>query len=131
MATPEQPIEVLKMTPHEAKEHLRLKEPDSRLNLGVTVFNRETGVGKIIINSLLSLHIQQIIVEQERVQLHMFQEYFKLRPGRLIEEIMPYAHYAGLDAAFLLAQQLDVVDEFLTVRGMGETIESIQSARRP
>jgi len=119
------------MTPDQAQEHLHLEEPDARLNLGVTVFNKETGKSAIIINSLLPSSIQKIVLEQESVQLQMIQSYLDGRPGRSMEDIMPYAHYEGLDAAVSLAKQLGVLDDFLKIRGLGETEESIRLALRP
>lgn len=131
MTFPESPIPILYMTPEQAQEYLHLPETDARLNLGVTVFNRETREGTIIINSRLSSSVQQAVCEQERVQCQMFQQYLDGHLRRSLEDIMPYAHYAGLDADVARAKQLGVLDEFLNARGLGETEESIRSAPRP
>lgn len=131
MTTAEQLLHILYMTPGQAQERLQLTEPDARLNLGVTAFNRQTGEGTIIINSLLPPSIQSAIEEQERIQYQMMYAYINSSPGRNVEDIMPHAHYAGLDAGVQKAKELGVLDEYLCIRGQGETEESIRNAPRP
>lgn len=131
MSIPEQSIQIMYMTPIQAQEYLHLAKPDSRLNLGITQFNRQTGEGTIIINSLLSPFIRQAIEVQERVQYEMMLGYITLYPDRPVEGIMPHAHYAGLDAGVARAKQLGILEDFLKIRGLGETEESIRTALRP
>ncbi len=114
------------MTPQEVTHKLGHEEPLSRL--AFTVINKETGAAEIIINSTLPQTIQQVLLEHERVQYEMIQGY----SGRgNIEDMMPYAHYAALDAGIELAIKLGVIDEYLHLRGQGETVESIRNAVRP
>ena len=119
------------MTPEQAMQHLHLNEPDDRLKLGVTVFNTTNCESTIIINSQLLPGVQQAVLAQERVQSSMYTKYLKDHPERHIEDIMPYAHYAGLDAGVALAKKLGVLDDYLSARGLGETEESIRLALRP
>jgi hypothetical protein len=131
MSTPENPIPVLLMKPEEAQVYLHLAEPDARLNLGITQYNRETGEGTIIINANLPPLIRQVIHEHEQVQCLMIQKYVSNHPERHMEDILPYAHFAGLNAGVELAKQLGVLEDYLEIRGLGETEESIRPAPRP
>lgn len=112
--------------PSEGEKIVGYEEP--RLQLAVTVMNKKTGESKIIINSTLPEPIRRVLLRQERVQYEMIQKYSSHGD---IENMMPYAHYAGLDAGLELAIELGVVDEFLRLRDQGETVDSIRNAIRP
>ena len=85
-------------------------------------------MSKIIINSLLPEPIRRVLLRHEQVQYDMIQDYSS--HGE-IENIMPFAHYAGLDAGLELAIELGVAEDYLKLRGQGETIDSIRNAPRP
>ena len=108
-----------------------LKEPDSRLQLGVSVFDKRTGQSEIIVNSQLPKELQQVVLEQERTLSSMVNGFTDGHPERHLEDILPQAHYEGLMAAVSLAKQLGVLNQYLEIRGMGETEESIMSSPRP
>lgn len=93
------PSTELFLSPKAAQEHLGLTEPDARLNLGVSVFNKQTGESQIIVNSQLPPKIQQVVLEQERTLSGIVNGFTTGHPERHLEDILPQAHYSGLMAA--------------------------------
>jgi hypothetical protein len=102
---------------------------DLTFKLAVTILDQETEPAQIIIDSTLPPLIQQVLLVHEQVQLKIIREYTS--PGRHIAQIMPHAHFAGLEAGFALAKELGVLEEYLKIRGQGETPERIRLAPRP
>lgn len=119
------------LSPRAAQRHLGLKEPDPRLKLGVSVFDKRTGQSEIIVNSQLSPALQQVVLEQERTLSRIVNSFTGNHPEFHLEDILPQAHYEGLMTAVSLAKQLGVLNQYLEIRGMGETEESIMSSPRP
>lgn len=83
---------------------------------GVTLINKETNDAEIIIDSRLSSELQEVYLEHEQVQLQIIRNGF----SKFGENILPQAHFIGLEAGFIKAKELGIEEQYRKHRGERE-----------
>lgn len=107
----------VKYLPTRKAETLIKNETGERMQFShaVTVLGKNGRQDIIIIDSKLPKKIQAVYLEHETVQLLTIRDW--LRTRQQVEAILPMAHGNGLRAGIELAKELDVLDQYLKIRG--------------
>lgn len=107
---------VVYTTPELGRQMIRdITGEDQELDYAKTVFfDKNHGESLIIIDNQLEGDIQSVLLVHEIEQLRIIKNW--VSSGRPIQEVLPYAHFVGLEAGISFADTLGIKDKYLVLR---------------